>query len=70
MKQRDIRFAILVGLNLVAIGGFMTSTINDEAAYTGWRRIDYQALLEKINSSDLVRHEALYWHEESSLKSR
>lgn len=70
MKQRDIRFAILIGLNLVAIGAYLTSIVSEETAYTGWRRIDNQALQEKINSSDLVRHEAQYWHGENSPKSR
>jgi hypothetical protein len=64
MKHRDIRFSIFIVLNLAAIGAFLLSSISDEAAYTGWRKIDYQALMEKVSSGDLVRHEALYWYEE------
>lgn len=64
MKHRDIRFTIFIGLNLAAIGAFLLSGISDEAAYTGWRKIDYKALTEKVSSGDLVRHEALYWYQE------
>ena len=64
MKRRDIKFAALIALNLVAIAGFLVSHLGDEPAYTGWRKIDYQALMQKINSGDLVRHEAVYWRKQ------
>ena len=64
MKRRDIKFAMLISVNLIAIGGFLVSHLGDEAAYTGWRKIDYPALMQKINSGDLVRHEADFWRTE------
>lgn len=65
IKLRDIRFIIFIVLNLVAIGAFLLSGLGEEAAYTGWRKIDYQTLMEKVTRGDLVRHEALYWYEEN-----
>ncbi len=64
MKRRDIKFAVFIAVNLVAISGFLVSNLGEEPAYTGWRKIDYPALMQKINSGDLVRHEATYWYQQ------
>ncbi len=61
MKRRDIKFTAFIAINLLAIVGYLFAQIEDEAAYTGWRKIDYPTLMQKINSGDLVRHEADYW---------
>jgi hypothetical protein len=61
MKRRDIKFTAFIAINLLAIVGFLFSHLDDETAYTGWRKIDYPALMQKINSGDLVRHKAEYW---------
>ena len=62
-KLRDTRFIVFIALNLIAIGAFLLSELTDEAAYTGWRKIDYQILTDKVNSGDLASHEALYWRQ-------
>ena len=64
MKRRDIKFSALVAVNLLAIAGFLLSHVGDESAYTGWRKIDFPALMQKINSGDLVRHESEYWRKQ------
>jgi len=61
LKSRDRRFVLVAGINLLAVTAFLLSHIGDEPAYTGWRKIDYQALVDRINSGDLVRHEA-HWY--------
>jgi len=58
-KKTDWRLLVLVVAHGVAIAGFISAdTQTVQAERSGWRKIDREALMEKIRSGDLVRHEA------------
>ncbi len=58
-KKTDWRLLVLVLAHGVGIAGFISADVEiAEAERSGWRKIDREALMEKIRSGDLVQHEA------------
>jgi hypothetical protein len=58
-KQSDWRMVVLVLAQAVAIAGFISADApTPQAEQGGWRKVDREALMEKIRSGDLVQHEA------------
>ena len=65
-RLRDLRFLVLVLLNLILIGGFLRSEAGDEGGPPGgWRRVDVQALQIRIEAGELVDREASWYHREA-----
>jgi len=66
-QLRDLRFLGMLLLTLVLIAGFVAGQ-RDAMLGEGsaWRRIDLQALQERIESGDLSDHEALWYHPSSA----
>jgi len=65
-QLRDLRFVGLLLLTLILIAGFVAGqrdAIQGEGS--AWRRIDLQALQDRIESGDLSDHEALWYHPSS-----
>jgi hypothetical protein len=62
-KFRDLRFMLLVMANLGCIGGFLLAQVPaPQQDIGGWRRIDLEALVNRIETGDLLKHEAS-WYE-------
>ena len=65
-RLRDLRFLVLVLLNLILISGFLLSEAGDESGTSGgWRRIDVQQLQTRIEAGELVDREASWYHREA-----
>ena len=63
---RDLRFVGMLLLTLVLIGGFVAGQRDAvQGEGSAWRRIDLQALQERIESGDLSDREALWYHPSS-----
>ncbi len=63
LHRRDLQFLALVCVNLACIGGFLTAHFDTgQEPAGGWRRIDLPAVLKRIESGDLQRHEAQWYH--------
>lgn len=61
-QLRDLRFLVLVLLNLFLISGFLISGAGGDSALPGgWRRIDLQALQTRIDAGELVEIEARWY---------
>ncbi|MBW2455501.1 MAG: hypothetical protein JRI68_13360 [Deltaproteobacteria bacterium] len=63
MKRRftktDWRLLVLVVAHGVGIAGFIGAEQESvQAERSGWRKVDQEALMEKIRAGDLVQHEA------------
>lgn len=62
-RNADRRFAVLVLGALACVAGFAWSGLSAGGARDGGHReIDRAAVRAKLESGDLVRHEALYYH--------
>jgi hypothetical protein len=62
-KARDWRFAGWVGLTLMCIGLYLSMEgPGMERTHPGWRRIDRAALQQRIDSGDLRKQEAQWYH--------
>lgn len=69
-RLRDLRFVVLVLLNLFLISGFLISGTGGESGPPGgWRRIDLQALQTRIEAGELVDREASWYHREKAKKA-
>ena len=74
VRRRELIFLGLVLLNLVSIAGYLAGGLGvvtgDERG--GWRRIDLEAVEARLNSGELVRKEADWYHplsaEETSIR--
>jgi hypothetical protein len=65
-QLRDLRFLGTLLLTLVLIGGFVAGQRDAvQGEGSAWRRIDLQALQERIESGDLSDREALWYHSSS-----
>ena len=63
LHQRDLRFLALVLVNLVCVAGFQLARVQTaEQPAGGWRRIDLEAVMTRIEAGDLQRHEAAWYH--------
>jgi hypothetical protein len=61
---RDFQFAAFILANLICLGGFLlsgTKTADEQNGGKGWRRINIEALTERINAGDLVNQEAAWY---------
>ena len=62
-RNADRRFALLVLGSLACVIGFGWSRLSGGTARGGdHREIDRAAVRAKLQTGDLVRHEALYYH--------
>ena len=69
-RLRDLRFVVLVLINLLLISGFLVSSTGGESGPPGgWRRIDLQALQTRIEAGELVDTEASWYHREKTEKA-
>jgi len=69
-RLRDLRFVVLVLINLLLISGFLVSSTGGESGPPGgWRRIDLQALQTRIEAGELVDTEASWYHREKAEKA-
>ena len=61
-RLRDVRFVVLVLLNLYLISGFLLSGTSEQSGPPGgWRRIDVQALQIRIEAGELLDIEAVWY---------
>ncbi len=64
LHRRDLGFIALVLINLVCVAGFLLAQVQTaEQPAGGWRRIDLQAVITRIEAGDLQRHEAAWYHQ-------
>ncbi len=64
LHRRDLRFLTFVLTNLVCVCGFLLAQVQTvEQPAGGWRRIDLQAVITRIEAGDLQRHEAAWYHQ-------
>ena len=57
--KTDWRLLVLLVAHVVGIVGFVSAeTETAQVERSGWRKVDQEALMEKIRAGDLVRHEA------------
>jgi len=67
LRASEWRLLGLAAANAACIVGFLVAQLGaDTDGRGGYRRIDVEAVQEKIRSGDLVRHEALWYHPEES----
>jgi len=61
--RRDSPLIFLLTAVLLGIGGFLGGQVlqQEGGLVQGWRRIDTQALMQRIGSSDLQRTEARWY---------
>ncbi len=63
LHRRDLQFLALVLANLVCVGGYLLAQVQTaEQPAGGWRRIDLQAVMTRIEAGDLQQHEAAWYH--------
>ena len=63
LHRRDLQFIALVCVNLACVAGFLFAEFETgQQPAGGWRRIDLPAVLNRIESGDLHRHEAQWYH--------
>ncbi len=63
LRGRDVRFVVFIIANLFCMAGYLVgnmATIQEPAG--GWRRIDLEILLKRIETGDLVQREAKWYH--------
>ena len=64
LQRRDLRFIASVLINLACVAGFLLAQVQTaEQPAGGWRRIDLQAVITRIEAGDLQRHEAAWYHQ-------
>lgn len=62
VHRRDIYFVTLVASTLVAIAGFLLGDLAATGTPAGgWRRIDLERLEMRLESGELLRHEAQWY---------
>jgi hypothetical protein len=62
-KAREWRFLGLTGLNLVAIALYLGAGLGQlEPTGTTWRRVDIDALRQRMDSGELSGREAQWYH--------
>ena len=62
-KAREWRFLGFAGLNLVAIAMYLGAGLARlEPTGTGWRRVDIDAVRQRMDSGELSGREAQWYH--------
>lgn len=63
LHRRDLRFIAFVLANLLCIACYLFAHVQPiEQETVGWRRIDLEAVMNRIETGDLLRHEAAWYH--------
>lgn len=60
LRLREFRFLGFILANLIAIGLFLSLGQEETAPVGGWRRIDTEALVRRLQSGELQMREALW----------
>ena len=69
LRRRDVRFLVFVLLNIFCMTGYLLANIEAmQQDSGGWRRIDLDAVLTRIESGDLMQHEAAWYHNKETEK--
>ena len=71
LHRRDYRFLAVVSLNLLCVAGYLLAHVQTLQQETGgWRRIDLDAVMSRIESGDLLQHEAAWYHNKQEGKRK
>lgn len=63
LRRRDLRFLTFVLTNLLCVAAFLLAQAQTaEQPPGGWRRIDLQSVMKRIEAGDLQQHEAAWYH--------
>jgi len=69
LHRRDYRFLVFVLVNLFCLSGYLLAHIQTlQQENGGWRRIDLDAVMSRIESGDLLKHEAAWYHNKQTGK--
>ncbi len=63
LRGRDLRFVMFIIANLFCVAGYLAGNLGTiQEPGGGWRSIDLEALLTRIETGDLVQKEAEWYH--------
>ena len=71
LHPRDYRFLAFVLVNLLCVAAYLFAHVQTLQQETGgWRRIDLDAVMSRIESGDLLQHEAAWYHDQREGKRK